>query len=69
MNRYEKDEAFELVQATGEETYAKGKAKGLHDHLVGVIPLLTNEALDSFIALIECELRERNEAELDDLPF
>ena len=62
-------EIFENQMAYGEEAYAKGKAKELHDLLVDTIPLLTNEALDSFIALIECELRERNEAELDDLPF
>jgi len=69
MNRYEKEERSELVQATGEETYAKGKEKELHDHLVGVIGLVSNEALESYIALCECELRERLEAELDDLPF
>ena len=69
MSRYERDDAFELVQATGEETYAKGKEKELHDHLVGVIGLVSNEALESYIALCECELRERLETELDDLPF
>ena len=61
MNRYERDEAFELVQARGEHMYSHMKIKEVHDHLVDEIPLMTNDDMTAFIALIECEMNERDE--------
>jgi hypothetical protein len=72
MNRYERDEAFELVQATGEHMYSHMKVKEVHDHLVDEIPLMTNDDLNAFIRLIECESNERDEYYeklLTDCPF
>ena len=72
MNRYEKDEAFELVAATGEHTYAKSMIGELHDKLVDTIPLMTNDDMTAFIAIIECELNERDgtfDDYLQDTPF
>ena len=64
--------AFELVAATGEHTYSKGMITELHDKLLDTIPLMTNDDLTSFIALVECELNERDEnfdEYLQDVPF
>jgi hypothetical protein len=72
MNRYEKDDAFELVQAAGEHMYSHMKVKEVHDHLVDEIPLMTIDDLTSFIALIECEMNERDkyyDQLLTDCPF
>ena len=51
-----KRDDFELVAATGENTHAKGKIAELHDQLVDTIPLMTDDDLTAFIALVECEL-------------
>ena len=72
MNRYEIDEVFALVAATGEHAYAKGRIAELHDLLLDCIPLMTNDDLTSLIALVECELNERDEnfdEYLLDVPF
>ena len=72
MNRYEKEEVFELVQARGEHMYSHMMIKELHDHLVDCIPLMTVDDLTSFVALIECEVKERDEyydSYLQDVPF
>jgi hypothetical protein len=72
MNIADQMEKFELVTADAEYTYAKGMIKELHDKLVDTIPLMTKDDLNAFIALVECELNERDENfddYLTDLPF
>ena len=72
MNRYEKDDAFELVQATGEHMYSFYKIKEVHDHIVDEMPMMTNDDLDAFRALFECEMNDRDEHYeklLKDCPF
>ena len=61
MNRYEIDEVFALVAADAEHAYAKGRITELHDLLLDTIPLMTADDLSEFIALVECELNERDE--------
>ena len=72
MNRYEKDDAFELVQATGEHMYSYHKIKEVHDLIVDEMPMMTNDDLDAFRALFECEMNDRDEHYeklLKDCPF
>ena len=65
----DQQELRDLEAASGEQEYADGKVQEGHDMLVDLIPLMTNEQIEAFIKLMEVELRERDMAELDDLPF
>jgi hypothetical protein len=72
MNVTDEMDKFELVTADAEHTYSKAMIGELHDKLVDTIPLMTTDDLSAFIALIECELNERDEDYnefLKDLPF
>jgi len=72
MNVADELDKFELVAADAEYTYAKVMIGELHDKLVDTIPLMSKDDLTAFIALVECELNERDENYddyLKDLPF
>ena len=65
-------DAFELEAATAEQVYSNGEIQQLHDKIVDCMPLMTTDDVESLVALMENELKERDadfEQFIKDIPF
>lgn len=73
MNKQDK---FELEQQSGEELYRKGMVAEALETVKNNLPLFEDADMESLIAMMEVELRERHDARerdvqeyADNLPF